>query len=72
MIDIPATDRQMQVFEFIRSYRATRHHPPTYREIGEAMGLKSNNSVWRILETLRRRRLITWLRGKPRTLRTTG
>jgi len=37
--------RQRQVLEFVRSFSAAQKYPPTYREIGEGVGLRSLNSV---------------------------
>ena len=44
--------RKQQVLEFITNYTDTRHYAPSYREIGEAVGLKSTSSVYRYIKRL--------------------
>ena len=39
------TKRQKEVLEFIVEHINTNHLPPTYREIGEELGIKSTNGV---------------------------
>lgn len=39
------SEKQRQVFEFIKERLSVRGTPPTVREIGEAVGLKSTSSV---------------------------
>src|SRR3954470_2186016 len=41
----PLTDRQRQALDFIGRYISTRGFPPTLREIGEHMGIRSTNGV---------------------------
>jgi LexA DNA binding domain-containing protein len=52
------TPRQLEFLEFIR--RHILHHglPPTIREIGEAMGVKSPNGVMCHIKSLRRKGLM--------------
>ncbi len=46
------TTRQRQVLDFISDYICDRGYPPTIREIGDHMGIKSTNGVSEHLETL--------------------
>lgn len=46
------TERQNQTFEFIRSYMRTHRKPPTLHEIGEALGIRSSNGVFKQLKAL--------------------
>ena len=39
------TDRQKEVLDFIQESIGTRGYPPTLREIGERMGIRSTNGV---------------------------
>lgn len=39
------SERQRKILEFIKSEVATRGYPPTVREIGDAVGLKSSSTV---------------------------
>lgn len=51
----PLTDRQREVLDFIRAVRIEQGRPPTNREIGRAIGIKSTNGVNDHLEALRRK-----------------
>ena len=35
-----------KVYDFIKAYIVENHYPPTYREIGDGIGLRSTNTVW--------------------------
>lgn len=52
------TRRQRRVYDYIRGYLAEHGEPPTYREIGQEMGLSSPSSVHQHVETLVREGLI--------------
>ena len=49
------TKRQRQILDYISDYICDRGYPPTIREIGNAMGIKSTNGVSEHLETLWRK-----------------
>jgi len=68
------TDRQQQIYDFIRSTIATRGIPPSMREIGEKSGIRSTNGVERNLAALEELGLIVRERGKSRgiSLQTSG
>jgi len=72
------TKRQEQTLDFIRSSIEERGYPPTLREIGEHMGIKSTNGVNDHLRALERKgylrredmksralKLVDDMRGKP-------
>ena len=52
MTDRTLTKRQMAILEFIREAVETRGYPPSVREIGDAVGLRSPSSVHGQLSTL--------------------
>ncbi|HEX6990188.1 MAG TPA: winged helix-turn-helix transcriptional regulator, partial [Bacillota bacterium] len=39
------TRRQRQIYEFIKKQMRSRGYPPSVREIGEAVGLRSSSTV---------------------------
>lgn len=51
----PLTPRQNEAYEFIRSYMQRHHKPPTLREIGDALSLRSINAVSKLLAALERK-----------------
>ena len=60
------TERQQEIYEFIRTTIATRGIPPSMREIGEKSGIRSTNGVDKHLAALERGGLISRERGKSR------
>lgn len=42
---VPLAPRQAAVFEFLRSHIANKGFPPTFREIGKALGIANINGV---------------------------
>jgi repressor LexA len=65
----PLTERQKLVLEFIRSSVKTRGFPPTLREIGVAMGIRSNNGVNDHIRALERKGYLVRDRLRSRGLR---
>src|SRR5258708_32735483 len=63
------TDRQQQVLDFIRSSITDRGYPPTLREIGARMGIRSTNGVNDHLRALERKGDLTREDMKSRALR---
>ena len=53
------TERQREIYEFIRQKIEGRGYGPTVREIGEAFGIKSPNGVMCHLKALEKKGLIT-------------
>lgn len=61
------TDKQARAVAFIAAYTAEHKHSPTYREVGEAIGINSGY-VHRMVYNLRARGLITFAGYKGRSL----
>lgn len=53
------TERQNQVYEFIRAYIRERGKPPTIHEIGRALAIRSTNGVHKLLKALEQKGYIT-------------
>ena len=66
------TQRQQMVLDFIRSSITDRGYPPTLREIGARMGIRSTNGVNDHLRALERKGYLTREDMKSRALRPTG
>jgi repressor LexA len=65
------TSRQQMVLDFIRESIAQRGYPPTLREIGAKMGIRSTNGVNDHLRALERKGYLTREDMKSRALRPT-
>ncbi|NLY94050.1 MAG: transcriptional repressor LexA [Myxococcales bacterium] len=63
------TDRQRAVLDFISESIARRGYPPTLREIGNHLGIRSTNGVNDHLRALERKGYLTREDMKSRTLR---
>lgn len=63
------TDRQQQVLKYIRDSITQRGYPPTLREIGAHMGIRSTNGVNDHLRALERKGYLTREDMKSRALR---
>lgn len=66
------TERQQMVLDFIRQSIADRGYPPTLREIGARMGIRSTNGVNDHLRALERKGYLTREDMKSRALRPTA
>ena len=62
------TERQREIYDFIRAAIDKRGMPPTIREIGEEFDIRSTNGVEGHLAALERNGFITRERGKSRGL----
>jgi repressor LexA len=65
------TDRQQMVLDYIRQSITDRGYPPTLREIGARMGIRSTNGVNDHLRALERKGYLTREDMKSRALRPT-
>ena len=65
----PLTDRQRQALDFIGTYIHSRGYPPTLREIGEQMGIRSTNGVNDHLKALEKKGYLHREDLKSRALR---
>jgi repressor LexA len=66
------TDRQKRVLEFIRRSTTARGYPPTLREIGEELGIRSTNGVSDHLKALERKGYLERDDFRSRALRPIG
>src|SRR6478736_2080569 len=66
------TQRQQMVLDFINQSITDRGYPPTLREIGARMGIRSTNGVTDHLRALERKGYLTREDMKSRALRPTG
>src|SRR5919199_1575524 len=62
------TERQREIYEFIRDKIESRGYGPTVREIGEAFGIKSPNGVMCHLNALVSKGLVERAKGKARAI----
>ncbi len=62
------TDKQKEVYEFLKQYTESRGYPPSVREICEAVDLKSTSTVHGHLKRLEKKGLIKRDPTKPRAL----
>ena len=46
------TERQNQVYEFLRTYVRRNGKPPTLKEIGAHLDIRSTNAVFKMLSVL--------------------
>lgn len=63
------TKPQQQLFAWIANYIQQYQHPPSIRQMMQAMNLKSPAPVQSRLEHLRAKGYIDWMQGQARTLR---
>lgn len=61
-------DKQIEIYEFLKTYTDNKGYPPSVREICEAVGLKSTSSVHGHLKRLESKGLIKRDPTKPRAL----
>lgn len=66
------TPKQQQIYDYIVSFSAQHGYPPSVREIGEYVGLKSPSTVHFHLKGLKAAGLITQEEGKTRALTISG
>jgi len=53
------TERQNQVYEFLRSYIRDHQKPPTMAEIGNALSIRSTNAVFKFVVALEKKGYLT-------------
>lgn len=66
------TDRQREIFEFLRARILSGSITPSLREIGARFEIRSTNGVARHLKALEKKGYITTEHGKARTIRIPG
>ena len=62
------TPKQQKIYDFIQSFTAEHGYPPSVREIGAAMGLKSPSTVHFHLKGLEEAGMIVKAEGKTRAI----
>lgn len=62
------TNKQQQIYDFIRAFQSEHGYPPSVREIGEAVGLSSPSTVHFHLKGLEEAGVITKAAGKTRAI----
>ncbi|AYD40292.1 transcriptional repressor LexA [Clostridium fermenticellae] len=62
------SNKQIEIYEFIKNHIQEKGYPPSVREIGAAVGLSSTSTVHGHLERLEKRGLIKRDATKPRTI----
>lgn len=72
MEQAPLTERQNEAYEFIRSYLDQYRRPPTLKEIGDGLGIRSTNGVYKLLQTLEEKGWIEREKHRARGIRLTG
>lgn len=63
------SERDDALLAFVRGFAESHGHAPTYREIAEAMDMKSTQTVSAALHRLGKAGLVEWEPGHSRTLR---
>lgn len=58
-----------KIYDFIKSYIKEKQYPPSIREIGEGVGIKSVSTTSLHLYKLKDMGVIDFLEGQPRTIR---
>jgi len=66
--DRQLTDRQREVFDYVRAYASEHGYPPAVRDIGRALGLASPSTVHAHLAKLEQAGLVRRDPTKPRAL----
>ena len=69
MRSLELTKRQKEVLEAITKYIVMNGYPPSIRDLGEEVGLKSASTVSFMLTKLKEKGYVTWQEGRPRTLK---
>ena len=49
------TERQNEAYDFVRAYLRRHSKPPTLKEIGAALGIRSTNGVYKLLQALEKK-----------------
>ncbi|MBQ3135519.1 MAG: transcriptional repressor LexA [Oscillospiraceae bacterium] len=62
------TNKQQQIYDYIRAFQSEHGYPPSVREIGEAVGLSSPSTVHFHLKGLEEAGVITKAAGKTRAI----
>jgi len=61
-------DKQLEIYEYLKTYTENKGYPPSIREIGEAVSLRSTSTVYGHLKRLEKEGMIKRDPSKPRAL----
>jgi repressor LexA len=67
----PLPDRKKEAISFIVSYISKNGYPPSMRDIGKAIGMKSSSSVWKMMHKCEAEGHLEIDRSIPRGIRIT-
>ncbi|MBO0962455.1 transcriptional regulator [Neobacillus sp. MM2021_6] len=62
------TQKQLKILAVLKTYIAQHGYPPSYRELAVLMNLVSSSTIKQHLDSLRKKGLVDWEEGLPRTL----
>jgi repressor LexA len=68
MVDLKLTQRQQEIFDYVRKYVGEHGYPPTVRDIGKAIGLASSSTVHAHLANLEKLGVLRRDPTKPRAI----
>ena len=62
------TEKQSDIFEYIKRFVLENQYPPSVREIASGVGLKSSSTVHKHLMNLKQKGYINWKQDNTRTI----
>ncbi len=62
-------NRRDEAVDFVRVHTAAYGYPPTFREVGAHVGVRSPSTAQELLRALRDEGRVAWEPRQPRTLR---
>jgi repressor LexA len=68
MVELKLTQRQQEIFDYVRKYSGEHGYPPTVRDIGKAIGLASSSTVHAHLANLEKLGVLRRDPTKPRAI----
>jgi repressor LexA len=68
MVELKLTERQQEIFDYVKRHVGEHGYPPTVRDIGKAIGLTSSSTVHAHLGNLERLGLLRRDPTKPRAI----
>jgi SOS-response transcriptional repressor LexA len=61
-------DKEKAILNVIVDYMNQHHYSPSMREIASMLNIPSTSTVFRYMESLRKKGYITWELSRPRTI----
>lgn len=62
------SSKQMEILDFINTFIEKYNYPPTFREIGKHLKLRSSSTIYNRLNLMRKKGVLSWEESKPRTI----